>query len=47
MSYVTKRKIAKNVIDDFIDNTLEIIMEQTRKIGTEQFQNKNLQDPWS
>jgi len=38
--YLTKRKIVKNAIDDFIDNKLEQLMEPTRKMGTEQFQTK-------
>ena len=43
--YLTKRKIVKNAIEDFVYNKLELVIEPTRKIGTEQVQNKNLKDP--
>ncbi len=35
--YLTKRKIIKDAIQDFIDNRLERLREPTREMGTEQF----------
>lgn len=38
--YLTRRRIVRNAVDDFIDNKLERLMEPTRKMGTEQVQTK-------
>jgi cation diffusion facilitator family transporter len=38
--YLTRRRIVRNAVDDFINNKLERLMEPTRKMGTEQVQTK-------
>ena len=38
--YLTRRRIVRNAVDDFIKNKLERLIEPTRKMGDEQVQTK-------